>query len=447
MKLIALIDCNNFFASCERLMNPALKERPVVVLSSNDGCIIARSNEVKAMGVAMGVPLFQVKEILEKNKAVICSANFSLYSEISSRVMSALAEIVEELEVYSIDEAFFSFGDSTKVSSKALYEQAQYVQTYIEKNIGIPVSIGIATTKTLAKLANKSAKDRKLGIFSLHSDNPDLEQTTTELDLYLKTIPVADVWGIGKASQRLLEKNCIYSAYDLKCANDMWIKQHMNINGMRTVLELRSRSCFPLDSERHNEPSQSIINSRSFGEKIKTLEEVKEAVANFVSTATRRLRAQNLIASELQVYLQIHDGFGSRGRQLDASIQLESPSAETPKFIEAANEIIDEIFIPGLLYRKAGVMLTGLKAANTLQLNLFHSEPESHVEQSDISKIVDKINKKLGANSVFWAAMGNPSQKQAWQAKREWTDNSISPKKSSKNQVPLSNKTRFYPVL
>ncbi len=420
MKLIALLDCNNFFASCERLANPALKERPVVVLSNNDGCIIARSNEVKALGVSMGVPLFQVQEILERNRVAICSANFSLYSEISTKVMSALAETVEELEIYSIDEAFFSFGESTKVSSTALYEQARYVQTYIEQTIGIPVSIGIATTKTLAKLANKTAKDRKIGVFSLHSDKPDSEQAKAELDLYLQNIPAADIWGIGRGSQRLLEKHGIYTAYDLKYTKDLWVKQHMNINGLRTVLELRSIPCFPLDSQRSSEPSQSIISSRSFGEKVKTSEELKEAVANFIYTATRRLRAQNLVATELHVNLQVHDESSFRGRHLTGAVKLDKASAETPEFIEAASDIINEIYIPGLLYRKAGVMLTGLKAANTSQLSLFSTEPETPTKQNNISTVVDKINKKLGSNTLFWAAMGNPAQKQSWQSKREW---------------------------
>ncbi len=439
MKLIALLDCNNFFASCERLVNPALEGRPVVVLSNNDGCIIARSNEVKALGIKMGVPLFKVKHILEQHRVAICSANFSLYTELSNKVMSALAEIVEELEVYSIDEAFFSFGQSSNKTSEnsqvSLAQQAEYVQAYIEKAIGIPVSIGIASTKTLAKLANKIAKDKKLGIFHLES----------EIDAYLRDTPVADIWGIGWGSQNLFKKHGIYTAYDLKSTKDLWIKQHMNVNGMRTVLELRSIPCFPLDSQRMNEPSRSIISSKSFGTKVKTKEEVKEAVANFISTATRRLRTQKLIATVLHVHLIVCDGPSYRGRSLYASIHLDRPSAETPDFIHAANELIDEIFIPGLAYRKAGVMLTGLKTADTLQLNLFKIEDPAETKQKNISDLVDKINNKLGSNSIFWAAMGTPHQKQAWQSKREWSNTSTMLKSLSNEQVKRNSKTRFCP--
>ncbi len=439
------------------MINPALKTRPVVVLSNNDGCIIARSNEAKALGIGMGVPVFKVKHIIDKHGIVMCSANHHLYQEVSDKVMSALAAVVEELEIYSIDEAFFSLGKQKPGARISLEEQIEFVRKTIEEQTDIPVSIGIARTKTLAKLANQIAKDKGVGTYNLVGDLADTELTNAFIDAHLADIPANQIWGVGRSSQQLLQKHGVYTALDLKYVNDTWIKQNFNVNGMRTILELRSIPCFLLDPERNEEPNRSILSSRSFGAKVFSIEEVKEAVANFVHIAARKLRAQKLVTKQIYIHLRVDNGEHFRGSVLEGGLKLSSPSSETPELILAAHKIVDEIFVPGLTYRKAGVMLCDLRMADDMQLNLFPSDNrplskplvsirgrlkkdsdraertcremedlgfrrksiDGVSKSKPISAVVDQLNQKLGINTIFWAAMGNPHKTRTWKARQE----------------------------
>lgn len=388
--MIALLDCNNFFASCERIFRPDLEGKPIVVLSNNDGCVIARSNEAKALGISMGEAFFKCQHILEKNHVHVFSSNFSLYGEISNRIMSLLMNKFSKVEPYSIDEAFFLLNED-------YYDpllEATKLKDDIKKYLSIPVSIGLAKTKTLAKVANKIAKKRVSlsGTYLLFgSKNVNIE---------LEKFPIEDLWGIGKAHYNMLHRSCIKTALDFKNANPHWVKSKMSITGLRTWKELHEYPC--IEFEVSPKKKKSIICSRSFSQALYDLEDLTAALACFVAKAAEKLRRQASLAGRILVFLKRKDFSGLSGEKI-----LEDPSNYTPYLIEKSSELLKEIFQYGTPYRKVGVVLFSFTDELDKQLSLGVEEHEIFKEEKieKLNPTVDLINKKLGANSIYWGTM------------------------------------------
>ena len=398
--IFALVDCNNFFASCETVFNPSLSGKPVVVLSSNDGCIVSRSRRAKALGIPMGAPAFEYKDFIKKHKFYVYSANFALYGDMSDRVMKTLAQFAPDLEIYSIDEAFLSLkgikADLTAYGAK--------IRQTLKKWTGIPVSVGIGPTKTLAKIANEKAKkDPELsGVLNI-TDHP-------QIDNLLSTIDVADVWGIGRQYAKFLKSHNIDNALELKNASDGWIKKNLTVAGLRTVWELRGIACIHLETA--PAPKKGIISSRSFGYPVEKLHEVKEAVATYISRAAEKLRAQNSVCSYLTVFISTKH-FGCQPHYFNSQgAILTPPTDDTTQLASNALRLVAKIFKPGFKYRKVGVILSGITAKNLLQLDLFG---KNQAKSKNLMKTLDGINAKLGSDTVFLAAEGIF---RSWQAKQ-----------------------------
>lgn len=401
-EIFALVDCNNFYVSCERVFEPGLEGKPVVVLSNNDGCVIARSNEAKALGIKMGIPAFKCKDLFKKHSVYVYSSNYSLYGDISQRVMDTLTRFAPRIEIYSIDEAFLLL---TGFTTSNLTDYARYIKTTEKKWTGIPVSIGIGHTKTLAKVANEVAKKypRYAGVLDV-TDYP-------QLDELLDGVDVADVWGIGRKYTQFLNRYGIYTALQLKNAPDQWVKKNLTIMGLRTVKELRGISCVSL--EEIPAPKKGIISSRSFGRAVETLPELKEAIADYVSRAAEKLRAQSSAASFIQVFLTT-SRFNGPQYSNSSSTRLPTPTAYTPELIHCAHKCLKKIFKPNYRYKKAGVMLTGIVPEDEIQLNVFGT-PSSRDRWKTLMKTVDRINTRWGSNTIQFAA---PGIKRSWRMRQ-----------------------------
>ena len=384
-KVFALVDCNNFFVSCERLFQPELNGRPVVVLSNNDGCIIARSNEAKSLGIPMGAPLFKFKHLIARHNVHVFSSNFALYGDLSCRVMDVLRQMEANLEVYSIDEAFL-FLPANKIWDRNGY--AAELRKRVRKYVGIPISIGIATTKTLAKIANRMAKTdpRSQGVFDL-VDN-------SQIDSILGKIEVNDVWGVGKRSTEKLHKHGIYTALDLKRADQIWIRKSMTVGGLRTVMELNDIPCISLQ----NAPAspKSIVTSRTFGQPITDCDNLREAVINYTSIAAEKLRKQGVEAQTLNVFITTGP-FDQHYYSNNQTITLSRPTSSTPELITAALQCLKSLYRPDYKYRKAGIMLSGIGPGNKQQ-DLF--SPSSTKVDKSLMVGLDKINGKWGRNTI-----------------------------------------------
>ena len=392
-KVFTLIDCNNFYCSCERLFRPELEGKPIVVLSNNDGCVIARSNEVKALGVKMGDPYFKLKDVIARHKVHVFSSNYALYGDLSHRVMTILQQQEPEVEVYSIDEAFVSL---PYTPGKLHTEYARYLKEKVKRCTGIPVAIGIGPTKTLAKVANRLAKKNPEhgGVFDI-TDH-------CQVDELLASYDVEDVWGIGRQSAQKLKIRGIVTARDLRDADDVWIRKQLTVTGLRTAMELRGISCMPL--ELIPPDKKSIISSKSFGRPVTTLADMKEAVATYLSTAAEKLRDQGSVAGAVQVFVStnpFNPNQPQHAQSMTASLPV--PSAYTPHLLKAALHCLEDIFKPGYQYKKAGVMLLEIVPARHQQINLFG--PAS-TESPELIKAVDRINQKWGRQTVQLAAAG-----------------------------------------
>ncbi|MFW5703924.1 MAG: Y-family DNA polymerase [Patescibacteria group bacterium] len=406
--MYALIDCNNFFVSCERVFRPELKKKPVVVLSNNDGCFISRSDEVKQLGVPMGAPYFQWKEQVERMNAAVFSANFSLYGNMSNRVMQVLSQFSPRIEVYSIDEAFI---DLRSIRTENLTAYVEGIGQTIYRWTGIPVSIGIGSTKSLAKLANKYVKDHKYQypkrVFNI--------EEVVDMDAVLHRIPVGDVWGVGRAYQRLLESEGVKTVYQLKSMSDLWIERQMTVVGLRIVRELRGTSCLPLEEVRPMK--KGIVSSRSFGRPVTSLQEMREAVATYAARAAEKLRQEQAIAGIVTVSL------GTSRFQTDtyyknyAVMPLSQPSNYTPDISKNAVRGLEQIFRTGYRYKKAAVMLTGIVPQTRKQLHLF-SDNQKQNEQERLMRLVDVLNQRHGRRALRFAAEGKTGSP-LWTGKRE----------------------------
>jgi len=390
--MYALIDCNNFYASCERLFRPDLRNKAVVVLSNNDGCAIARSNEAKALGIKMGDPYFQIKEFCKENNIHIFSSNYTLYGDLSSRVMGVIEQSCPDIEVYSIDEAFIDM----KTVAKELREPfCQDLQKRILKEVGIPTSIGIGSTKTLAKLANHIAKKKlKTPVFSIDKDS-----------FWLEKIDIRDVWGIGAKLNERLNAQGIYNARELAKQNPHLIKSRYNVILMRTVMELQGASCLGLDDP---EPKQSIFCAKSFGDMQSELSVIEEALSSYVAKVCEKMRKQNCKAMRIQVFL-MSNRFRRDLRQYSNRMdyQFIHPTNDVRVITGIAKSCLNKIFRKGIYYKKVGFGVLEMMDAHQSQGDLFSPMDTSKTERSSkLMKTLDSINKRFGDNTLHVAACG-----------------------------------------
>lgn len=388
--MFALVDCNNFFASCETVFNPILDQKPLVILSNNDGCIIARSQKAKAAGVQMGDSAYLYKD---RKDIVKLSANFSLYSDMSHRVMQTLSSFSPHMEIYSIDEAFFELEESA-----SLHQECLAMRKKVKQWTGIPVSIGVGPTKTLAKLASERAKKEE-GVYVL---------TQAMIQETLAVTELSDIWGIGANLTEKLKRKGIYSALQLSQADDTWIQKLLGITGYRTVLELRGTPCFDLNEI--PEKRKSIVCSRTFGQKMTELPLIHEAIASFATRAAEKLREQESLASFLSIFLC------SQHETTSCSIQIPNPTNNTSEFITLAKEGISELYHSECEYRKGGVMLGDFTDACQSD---FITHPKK--DRSDAMKVLDRINARYDKGAIRFAAEGI---QRPWKSQQ----NSLSPK-------------------
>ena len=402
-KKIALIDCNSFYVSCERLFNPKIRRLPVVVLSNNDGCIISRSNEAKALGIKMGEPYFKARNIIIKNNVQVFSSNYSLYGDISRRVMRTLKRFNSKIEVYSIDEAFL---DLSNFSDKEVKDVGKEIRNTVLQWTGIPTSIGIAETKTLSKVANHIAKKQKSGVVSLIN--------IKDLDPILEKVEVRDIWGVGKQLSKFYIKNGIYNAKQLKNKSNTWVKKNSNVLGSRTAMELRGIPC--IDIETTQSKRKSCVVSRSFGQRIEKYQELKEAVANYCLNASEKIRSESLIAKSITVFVrtspfQSRFGYYSNSKTIDFAISTNN----SIEIVKTALVALDSIFKNGYRYQKAGVMLTGLSNEDGSK-NLFSSEKDEKIK--GLMKSIDNTNYRYGRSTLSLASAGVHKK---WNMRRQYS--------------------------
>jgi DNA polymerase V len=401
-KLFALVDCNSFYVSCERVFYPALKNKPVVVLSNNDGCAISRSQEAKDVGIAMGAPIFKCEDLVRRHDVKVLSANFVLYGDMSARVMSTLSGFTPNLEIYSIDEAFLSLEG---FESLGYLSYGRKIRTTVKEQTGIPVSVGIAPTKTLAKVANHIAKDnRKMSGVFCFTDEKDIDQ-------WLEKTPVREIWGIGREKALFLDRNGITNALQLKNAPDNWIKKHLTIMTLRTVQELRGTPSVTLEEIQPNK--KAIITSRTFAHEVDSLSDMEEAISSYVSKATEKIRYQNSVAGYIQVFIETNPFKGSYYRN-SASIDISPPTAFTPQLVGIAKRLLAKIYKEGYRYKSCGVMLTNFSDEKLVQQDLF-SPVYSDSPKQRLMKVMDGFNHSANSGQLFFAAEG---LKKAWYMKQ-----------------------------
>jgi len=390
-KKIALIDCNSFYVSCERLFNPKIRKKPVVVLSNNDGCIISRSNEAKTLGIKMGEPYFKARNIIVKNNVQVFSSNYSLYGDISRRVMRTLKRFNSEIEVYSIDEAFL---DLSNFSDDEVNDVGKEVRSVVLQWTGIPTSIGIAKTKTLSKIANHIAKKEKSGVVSLIG--------IEDIDSILEKVKIEDVWGVGRQLTKFYIKNDIYNAKQLKNISNAWIKKSSSVLSSRTAMELRGIPC--IDLEIQDSKRKSCVVSRSFGKKVEIFQELKESVTNYCLNASEKIRSESLIAKSITVFLKTSP-FQNRGIYYSNSKTIDFPIAtdNSIEIVKAAINGLKDIFKRGYKYQKTGVILSGLSNSENKN-NLFSSSKDEKIKS--LMRSIDSTNCRYGRSALSLASGG-----------------------------------------
>lgn len=402
--MYALVDCNNFFVSCERVFRPELRNRPVGVLSNNDGCFVALSNEAKALGIKRGSPLFQVRDIVRKHGVTIFSSNFSLYAGMSARVMRVLTDSYPEVEIYSIDEAFINL-DGLPVEE--LPARMKELRQKIWRWTGIPVSIGIAPTKTLAKVAGHYAK-RYAGYEGVCAIDTEGKRKKA-----LQRLPVGEVWGVGRRSLPKLEAMRVFTAWDFVQMSEGWVRRNFSINGVRTRNELLG---IPSVENSEIETKQSICTSRSFGETVGEKEQLLSSIVCFTTSCAQKLRAQHTVANILSIFIST-DRFKTelpQYRQFD-TIKLPVATADTSELIAFASKMLDRIYRPGFLYKKAGVIVSGIITDEAVQQNLF-DEVTDRDKRNRLFRAIDHINANEGGGTVLFAAQGTDGR---WQSRKE----------------------------
>jgi DNA polymerase V len=401
--MYGLIDCNNFYASCERVFNPSLNGKPIVVLSNNDGCVIARSNEAKVLGIPMGEPAYKLKELIESNQVHVFSSNYVLYGDMSHRVMTTIASFVPDMEIYSIDEAFLLFDGFENIDLKEFGEKI--VRTTV-RNTGIIVSLGIAPTKTLAKVASKFAKKYKAynGVCVIDSDE--------KREKALKLLEIGDVWGIGRRYTKKLQYYSINTAWDFTQRTKSWVRHTMGVTGERTWLELCGTPCIEIERPASK---KSICTSRSFGEKLTELSAVSEAVANFAASCAEKLRKQHSYAGVIMVFLQTNP-FATNQPQYSNQvvIPLQVPTSDTTELINQALRGLKSIFREGYRFKKAGVIVSEIVPERPVQGDLFDNRNREKFNK--VMSVMDELNASYGRQKVKIAAQGFDRK---WKLKNE----------------------------
>ena len=393
-KIIALVDCNSFYVSCERLFNPKISQSPVVVLSNNDGCVIARSAEAKKIGIKMGEPYFKIKNIVTVNNVQVFSSNYALYGDISRRIMTILKNLFPIIEYYSIDEAFL---DLSNMSIKNMNSFIIDIKKTIYQNTGIPVSIGVGNNKTLSKIANHLAKKNVKGVADL------TKLTQEEINSILKNIDIEDVWGVGRQLSNLYKKNKINNAYELKYSSSSWIKKNTNVFGLKTVSELNGVSCIMLETS-EKKKRKSCCVSKSFGNKVESFEELKEAVVTHCLNAAEKIRADEQLVKSVIVFIRTSPFdkhlFLSRSEKIDLAISTDDSMILSRACVDA----LKKIFVKGYRYQKAGVVFLGLVNNNEYGQNLFIDKNSQ--KSNSLMKAIDSMNVKFGRNSLTLADSG-----------------------------------------
>lgn len=401
--MFALIDCNNFYASCERVFNPSLNGKPVLILSNNDGCVIARSNEAKALGIPMGAPAFKFKDEIEKGEVHVFSSNFALYGDMSNRVMTILGSFCPKMEIYSIDEAFLDFSGFDLYDLEALGRE---IRKRVLQWTGIPVSVGFAHTKALAKVANRIAKkftDRTGGVYTIDTEEQRIKA--------LKWLKIEDVWGIGRQHARRLKEMNVLNAYQFTQLSDRWVRDMMTVVGLRLKLDLQGEPTLQLEDIRDK---KSIATTRSFDHNYKDLTLIKERVASFAVSCAEKLRRQRCCCQSVMVFLHTN-GFREDQPQYSKNIVIKLPFATNSsiEIVKFAVMGLEQIFREGYGYKKAGVIVSDFSPEDNQQLTLFESRNVKHIE---LMKAVDNINRSMGQQKVRLAAQ-EPGR--VWKMKQE----------------------------
>lgn len=401
-RVFGLVDCNNFYVACETLFRPDLRNKPVVVLSNNDACIVSRSPEAKALGLGMAMPYFQARQLIEQNAVTVFSSNYSLYADISNRVMSTLEQLAPSVEIYSIDEAFL---DCSGIPDLPGF--GRQVRQTLRQWTGMQVCVGMAPSKTLAKLANHAAKH-----YPATGGVVDLTDQQRQLRL-MKLVPVNQVWGVGRRNAARLSDLGIHTALDLAQANPKHIRRHFSVVMERTLAELNGESCMELDDIAA--PRQQIISSRSFGNKITKLASMREAICEYTAIGAEKLRKDNQVTKKLSVFIRT-SGYAHQESQHgnQATLTLATPTSDTRTLVAGAMRLLEQIWQDGHGYAKAGVMLADLHPLEAIQPDLF--APELKTDNPALMQVIDRINQS-GKGRIFLARQG---MRQDWAMKQEF---------------------------
>ena len=399
-KKIALVDCNSFYVSCERLFNPKIQYKPVVVLSNNDGCVISRSKEAKLLGIKMGEPYFKVKELIRKNKVYIFSSNYALYGDLSRRVMKVLKTFSPNVEIYSIDEAFI---DLSFLDEEEVEKYGKEIRAKVLKWTGIPTSVGVSSTKTLSKVANHIAKKEKTGVMYLYKN----------IDEKLRNFPISDVWGVGKQLTKFYVKNGINNAYQLKSKPNTWVKKSTNVLGSRTAMELSGISCIGLEIQ--EEKRKNCCVSRSFGKKVTDIQKLEEAITTYCLNAAEKIRADDQLCRRITVFIRTspfnkNRKYYSNGQTIDLPI----PTSNSIELIKNAKQVLKNIYKPNYYYQKAGIILSKLKSSDGNDVNLL--TPLLEKKSKKLMNAIDYTNMKYGRHAI---SIANAGIKKDWKMRRQ----------------------------
>lgn len=389
--MFALVDCNNFYASCERVFRPDLNDKPVVVLSNNDGCVIARSNEAKKIGIPMGAPSFKYKTLFEENNVYSFSSNFALYGDMSHRIMSTLAQFTPEIEIYSIDEAFLRFKGFDYID---FYKQGLNIKNTVYKFTGIPVSISFAKTKTLAKVANhiaKKFKEKTNGIYIIDTEEKRVKA--------LKWLKIEDVWGIGRRYSKRLQSLGIKTAFDYTQQSDEWIKKNFSIVGLRLKLELQGIITSEIE---HIKAKKNIATTRSFEKNYTEFNQIKERVSTFAVSCAEKLRKQKSNCSSIMLFLHTNSHRHDLQQYYKkVFIKLPYPTNSNIELSKFAIQALKLIFKPGFYYKKAGLIVMDIKPENQIQLNLYENSNQKH---KSLMQVIDFVNQSIGYQKLKLAS-------------------------------------------
>ena len=402
-KVFALVDCNNFYTSCEAIFNPSLKGKPVVVLSNNDGCVIARSEEAKKAGIPMGVPVFEIGDIIKKSRVHVFSTNYALYGDISQRVMTTLASSAPDIEIYSIDEAFL---DLSGIATDKILQTVINIRDKVFRWTGIPVSVGVAPTKTLAKVANHIAKSDAGCKSILDFVNHPLK------DELLGNFPVGEIWGVGEKYEEFFNKSNIHTAFDLKNADENRIREHLGIMGQRLVLELRGKVCYPLN--KNPEVKKEICTSRSFGRPLETYDDLEQATATYVSKVAAKLRKQKSLAQSLLIFIMTNK-YAKGPKYVNYKIvRLPAASNQTGELIHYSLIALKQLYRKGYLYKKSGIVVSEIIPEEGMQHALWS---EHNLQKTrKLMEVIDRINRKAGADHIRFAVQGSG---ESWKMRQE----------------------------